>query len=133
MRRLLLACGVAVLLAAVGCDDVKFKGEMRRVTLETVPTQARVYHIHPFTRNKALLGHTPLKEHELMVLTSLKTQGHLPPSRIGPVLSDLGVAHVIIEKEGFKPYEGRLGTKEDETVSHEVALVPLEKPPAEKP
>ena len=118
-------------LATNGCDDVNFSMQGRTVNILTEPDQARVYQLNTITGQRTLLGHTPLMEQQILVLTNIKFK-KASKAEFNRYMADLNVAHIFIEKAGYETYEGRLSTKKGETVTHQIKLVPAKEPAQEK-
>jgi hypothetical protein len=69
------------------------------------------------------LGMTPLVKQPVMVMTGLKGTFH-GAGNIGQLVSQLNVARIRIEKDGYQPYEGNVPTDAKRVTEHLITLEP---------
>ena len=119
----LLTVGISLLVAAsAGCQpELKHKFSRRAVSIETEPSGARVSQVEFATKQKLFLGTTPILNQTVLVLTDTRGYSH-DPVTVNIAASEQDMVRVIIEKDGYKPYESRLYTKENEVVTHKITL-----------
>ena len=130
MKRCIAA--VMCALALVGCaskNKQSYKVSGRVITLRTEPAGARVTQIAAPMGDPVKLGTTPLVNQPVMVMTSMK--GTFSSPQAGQLMSQMNVAHVRIEKDGYQPYEGNLATDPKRVTEHVIKLEPA--PPATQP
>ena len=120
---ILLTVGISLLVAAsAGCQpELKHKFSRRAVSIETEPSGARVSQVEFATRERLFLGTTPILNQTVLVLTNTTGSSH-DPVAVNFAAAEQDMVRVIIEKDGYKPYESRLYTKEDEVVVHKITL-----------
>ena len=131
----MMRCTVALLCAVglVGCASKQkqsYKLAGRAITVRTEPAGATVTQFAAPTGDRVQLGMTPLVNQPVMVLTGVKGTFH-GAGHIGSLVSQMNVARVRIEKEGFKPYEGNLSTDPKRVTEHVITLEPA--PPTTRP
>jgi hypothetical protein len=120
MKTILFLCLVATLLVC-GCQSgPKYHLGVRKISVETEPSAARVYQKGPLTRQDIFLGTTPLHDQSVSIIESVK--GKMSGVRTEALLTEMGMVKVRIEKEGYKTYEGNLSTNKEETVLHTIKL-----------
>lgn len=123
MRYAWILIGTAAMAALAGCEtSVKVEGEVRSISIETEPGQARVCLVAPVTREVKELGTTPLADKQVFVMTVFE-EGDVSPGEKSRLFAERNTAHVIIEKEGYETYEGYLATEPGKTVAHKITLV----------
>ena len=128
-RRVLMAmlCVAAVSLST-GCGSSSkskqsYQLNGRLITLQTQPPGARVIQFAPPTGDRVDLGMTPLVNQPVMVMTGMK--GYFTGAgNIGALMSQMNVARVRVEKDGYQPYEGSLATDPKRVVEHAITLEP---------
>ena len=111
-----------LVVALAGCQtELKHKFRRREISIETEPSGARVFQVEFATRQKLFLGTTPLFNQTVLVLTDTEGYSH-DPVTVNLAASEQNMVRVIIEKDGYKPYESRLYPKENEVVMHTSTL-----------
>jgi len=122
-KTVLILCLSAVTLL-VGCHSgPEYRFARRKISIDTEPAGARVYQIGPLTGQSLFLGTTPLRQQSVAVLTYVNKTSQRGVEKI---TSQMEMARVRIEKEGFKDYESNLWTSEKETVKHLINLEPAQ-------
>ena len=107
-----------------GCSsNPKFKADFigRRITITSEPSGAKVYQKWPMGQPKRYLGDTPLENVSVMVLKTTK-MSNMSYSQVQQLMSYNNNFVFTVEKEGYKPFSGLIGTIENETVTYNVIL-----------
>lgn len=112
-------CLTAALFA--GCtSSLRYAQQLRKITIESDPEGAVVYQINPVNENERIfLGTTPLKDQTVLVPVRLEDLGALSTYA---AKSQLEMVHVIVEKDGYRPFETNLATMKDEVMRHDLTL-----------
>ncbi|MCF7956679.1 MAG: hypothetical protein K9M75_12825 [Phycisphaerae bacterium] len=114
---------LSVLIVLSGCvSGPKFSFQIRRVTIETIPSGAKVYQINSIDKNEIFLGTTPIREQPVRVLTEVR--GKLSSTAIDWMTSQIQMLNIRIEKTGYVNYEGNLATDPGKTIVHKLSLDP---------
>lgn len=114
---------LAVAITAGGCSfGPRFSFENRRVTIETIPSGAKVYQVNSIDKNEIFLGTTPIREQPVRVLTEVK--GKLSSTAVDWMTSQIQMLNIRIEKTGYVSYEGNLATDPVKTTVHKLSLDP---------
>jgi len=121
MRRMMLIVGLAATVIVAGCQSgPNYRIGARKVSVETVPSGAKVTQFGPMTHQPILLGTTPLSDQPVSVLIGAK--GKMSGRALERLITQVGVVAVKIEKDGYVTWEGNLATDEKETKTHQIAL-----------
>jgi hypothetical protein len=114
------ACVITVLFACGCTSTLRYHQETRKVTIDSEPQGALVYQINPVNENeKIFLGTTPLKEQTVLVPTRVEDLG--TTSKYAADVQ-LGMAWVVIEKDGYKPFVTHLATDKEDTKRYDLTL-----------
>ena len=130
MVRTCAACGFAVLLLVVfsGCANkqqkLKYDIEMRKISLDTQPSGAKVYQIGAMDGSRTFLGTTPIKEQTVAVTTGAHFK-RISPAQMQSIASSVEMVRVAVEKTGYETYQGNLSTQRGGKVAdHTITLEP---------
>ncbi len=136
MKRLSVAVWVYTAFALAGCgDSFSYKTEIRKISIKTAPSGAKVYQIPTLqgcsvvyvdedSRNapSVFLGTTPLEKQPVSVLVNIK--GDVSPRALQYLSGKFGMVRVRIEKEGYKIFETHFSTDSDESTEYQISLEP---------
>jgi hypothetical protein len=115
-------CVGAVLLASGCTSSLKYSQQLRKVTITSDPEGALVYQLNPSNESERIfLGTTPLKEQTVLVPTKVDDYG---TTSSYAAKSQLEMVRVVLEKDGYKPFNSNLSTAKDETMRHDCTLEP---------
>lgn len=121
MRRYFLWLLCVTVVGLTGCHSgVSYNISTRKISIVTEPAMAKVYKVNPLTNNRTFLGTTPLLNQSVLVI--VRAKGRATPECIDSIASQIDMVRVIIEKEGYRPYEGNLATREGEVTTHTIEL-----------
>ena len=134
MNRAWVARGCAVSVVAVvlvgvssGCANkqqkVNYDIEMRKISLDTQPTGAKVYQIGTMDGSRTFLGTTPIKEQTVAVTTGASFK-RISPAQMQDIAAHVEMVQVIVEKPGYQTYQGNLATKPNAVADHTITLEP---------
>jgi len=119
MRQAALVMAAVLAVAAGGCGpSVRVNGRMAPITVETEPPGARVYQVHPFSGERVSLGTTPLVGAQVFVLTKMEAR-EVTPAEMAGLMADMNAVHLVIEKDGYETWDGRLSMDRLDAVSRE--------------
>lgn len=124
--RLAMLLPAVLALALTGChagrEQIKAKLEVRKITLETVPSGATVHQISALDGSRTFLGTTPISNQSVAVCVGW-TMKNTSPAVFQQRVSQLEMVQVLIEKKGYKPYCGQLSTEREGKVAvHKIDL-----------
>jgi len=110
-----------VLIVLSGCSmRPKYSFEIRKVSIETQPSGAKVYQLNSAYRNETFLGTTPIRNQPVSVMT--KVRGKVNSTVMDWMASQVEMLNVRIEKSGYENYEGNLATEAGKTTPHSIPL-----------
>ena len=123
MRNAAVATLLIMLIGLFGCTSgPKYSFEVRKVSIDTQPSGAKVYQLNLAYRNDTYLGTTPIREQPVRVLTDVK--GQLSSTVVDWMTSQIQMLNIRIEKKGYENYEGNLATDPAKTTVHSIPLSP---------
>lgn len=112
---------LAVTVALSGCyRGPRFFFENRKVSIDTIPSGARVYQVNSTTKSDTFIGTTPIREQPVRVLSEVR--GKVSSTVADWMTSQIQMLNVRIEKTGFENYEGNLATDPVKTIQHKIPL-----------
>ncbi|WP_432799202.1 hypothetical protein [Poriferisphaera sp. WC338] len=121
-----------VVLGGVGCQSqsgTSFKTSTRRITIHSQPVGAKVTLIKPLGWGEQDLGHTPIEDYSVMVLTEYKSETRSISYAMGQ-MQHMGNVVVRLEKPGYHPKTATLNALEMSS-NHTITLTPFEDVTAE--
>ena len=127
---LLIACALTAGCQSHRGERIKFDLQMRQITIETTPAGASVYVVNGVDGSSSLLGTSPCREQTVPVMTSLRFSG-VSPARMQELLLLPNMVPVVIKKDGYQDYVGKLSTQDGKTTVHSIELE--RKQPATQP
>lgn len=114
---------LTVLIGLTGCSSrPRFSFELRKISIETVPSGAKVRQVNSVDDGEIFLGTTPIREQPVRVLSGVK--GKLSSMSVDWMASQIQMLNVRIDKPGFESYRGNLATDPMKTIEHKIMLVP---------
>jgi hypothetical protein len=120
--------GVLLLLVSSGCashqQKLKYDVEMRKISVDTQPTGAKVYQIGSMDGSRTFLGTTPIKAQSVVVTTGASFK-RISPAQMQNIVSHVEMVQIVVEKPGYQTYQGNLSTKrEGKVADHTIKLEP---------
>jgi len=82
-----------------------------------------VIQTHPLGQPSTELGITPIEEQPVAVIARIESMKNMPYRATEDLIKRVGNVVVKIEKAGYEPYRGTLGTEAGKTTIHKIKLI----------